>query len=142
MLFLISIRSFFLTFCVSRYIIMYVLNTARAIKKMSVNELIDFIFEKYYKRIWFSCYYSMKLLKKRFIVAYKQINWKNAWSSLCWQTLSIIYKKEKHKISKTIRNNYLSTKNFWKPKHCWYKISYYRTSKNFAKIIQDWKSRF
>ena len=79
---------------------------------MSVNELIDFIFEKYYKRIWFSCYYSMKLLKKRFIVAYKQINWKNAWSSLCWQTLSIIYKKEKHKISKTIRNNYLSTKNF------------------------------
>ena len=26
--------------------------------------------------------------------------------------LSIIYKKEKYKISKTIKNNYLSTKNF------------------------------
>ena len=25
---------------------------------------------------------------------------------------------------KTIRTNYISTKNFWKPKHCWYKISY------------------
>ena len=27
------------------------------------------------------------------------------------ETLSIIYKKEKQKISETIRNNYLSTKN-------------------------------
>ena len=31
------------------------------------------------------------------------------------KTLSIICKKEKHKISKTIRNNYLSTKTFENP---------------------------
>ena len=30
---------------------MYVLNSVRAIKKMSVNEIKDFIFENYYKRI-------------------------------------------------------------------------------------------
>ena len=33
---------------------MYVLNSARAIKKMSVNEIKDFIFENYYKRIGLS----------------------------------------------------------------------------------------
>ena len=41
---------------------MYVLNIARAIKKRSANEIRDFIFEKYYKRIEFSKknkYYSM-----------------------------------------------------------------------------------
>ena len=31
------------------------------------------------------------------------------------------FKKEKQKISKTFRNNYLSTKTFWKPKHRWFK---------------------
>ena len=41
-------------------------------------------------------------------------------------------KKEKQKISKTIRNNYLSTKIVCKPKQCRYKISYYRTSKKFT----------
>ena len=47
---------------------MYILNIFRAIKKMSVNEIRDFIFENYYKRIGFSkenCYYSMKHLKKK-----------------------------------------------------------------------------
>ena len=47
---------------------MYILNIARAIKKMSVNELSDFIFENYYKRIRFSTensYYAMKCLKKK-----------------------------------------------------------------------------
>ena len=42
---------------------MYILNISRAIKKMSVNEIRDFIFENYYKRIRFSkenSYYSMK----------------------------------------------------------------------------------
>ena len=48
-------------------------------KKMSINEIKDFIFENYYKRVGFSkessCY-SMKHLKKkkRFLVARKQIN--------------------------------------------------------------------
>ena len=48
---------------------MCTLNIARAIKKMSVNETRDFIFEKTnYKGIGFSkenSYYSMKHLKKR-----------------------------------------------------------------------------
>ena len=47
---------------------MYILNIARAIKKMSVNEIRDFIFENYYKRIRFSKennYYSVKRLKKK-----------------------------------------------------------------------------
>ena len=60
---------------------MYALNITKAIKKMSVNEIRDFIFENYYERIGFSkknSYYSTKRLKKkRFIVACKQINRKN-----------------------------------------------------------------
>ena len=44
---------------------MYILNITKAIKTMSINEMKDFIFEKYYKRIEFlkksSCF-SMKRL--------------------------------------------------------------------------------
>ena len=47
---------------------MYILNIAKAIKKMSINEIKKHvIFENYYERIEFakeSCYYSMKCLKK------------------------------------------------------------------------------
>ena len=59
---------------------MYTLNITKAIQMMSVNEMRDFIFENYYKRIGFlkeNSYYSMKRLKKRFIVACKQINRKD-----------------------------------------------------------------
>ena len=47
---------------------MYILNIARAIKKMSLNEIREFIFENYYKQIGFSkenSYYSMRHLKKK-----------------------------------------------------------------------------
>ena len=47
---------------------MYILNIASTIKKITVNELRDFIFENYYKRIGFVTeinYYSMKQLKKK-----------------------------------------------------------------------------
>ena len=56
---------------------MYILNIARVIKKMFVNEIRDIVFENYYKRVAFSkqnSYYSMTRLKKMFIVASKQIN--------------------------------------------------------------------
>ena len=46
---------------------MYILNIASAIKKMSVNEPRDFIFENYYKRTGFikeGSYYSVKRLAK------------------------------------------------------------------------------
>ena len=53
---------------------MHILNTASALKKMTVNE-------NYHKRIGFvkeRSYYSMKHLKKKiFVVACKQINTKN-----------------------------------------------------------------
>ena len=39
--------------------------------------------------------------------------------------------RKKSRISRAIENNYLATKNFWKPKHCWHKISY-RTSENLT----------
>ena len=45
---------------------MYTLDIGRTIKKMSVNNIRYFIYEKYYKRIGFSkkdSYYSMKCLK-------------------------------------------------------------------------------
>ena len=44
----------FFTFCVFLYLIMYILNITKAIKKFSVNEITDFIFETYYKQIGFS----------------------------------------------------------------------------------------
>ena len=47
---------------------MYTLNIAKAIKKMSVNEITDFIFENYYKRIRFfkeNSFSSMKHLKRK-----------------------------------------------------------------------------
>ena len=46
---------------------MYTLNIAKAIKKMNANEIIDFIYENYYKRTGFSkeeSYCSLKHLQK------------------------------------------------------------------------------
>ena len=50
---------------------MYILNIARAIIKMSVNEIRDFIFQNYYRRTGFSqenSYYSIKRLKKKYLL--------------------------------------------------------------------------
>ena len=50
---------------------MYILNIAKAIKKISVNEIKDFIFENYYKRVVFSkenSSYSMEYLKKKVLL--------------------------------------------------------------------------
>ena len=60
---------------------MYTLNIVSTIKKMAFNELKDFIFENYYKRIGSvkeSTYYSMKRLKKGFVIACNEINRKTA----------------------------------------------------------------
>ena len=56
---------------------MYILNITKAIQKMSINEIKDFILENYYKRIRFfkdSSHYSMKHLKTFFC---SQTNRKN-----------------------------------------------------------------
>ena len=53
---------------------MYILNIAKAIKKISVNEIKDFIFENYYKRIVFSkenSSYSMEYLKKKVLLLFE-----------------------------------------------------------------------
>ena len=47
---------------------MYILNIVRAIKKMSVNEIRDFIFDNYYKQIGFSK--ENKLLANKLIEKY------------------------------------------------------------------------
>ena len=47
---------------------MYILNIASLLKKMTVNELKDFVFENYYRQIGFSkenSYYLMKHRKKK-----------------------------------------------------------------------------
>ena len=47
---------------------MYILNIAKAIKEMSINEIKDLVFKNYYERIGFpkeKNYYSMKRLKKK-----------------------------------------------------------------------------
>ena len=60
---------------------MYILNVVKAIKKMSISEIKNFLLENYYKRTGFSkenSYYSIKRLRtKKIIVACKQINRKN-----------------------------------------------------------------
>ena len=54
-------------------------------------------------------YDSMRCLKKRrFVVACKQINRETTSSLQCYRTITIIYKKAKYKISKTIKNDYIS----------------------------------
>ena len=54
---------------------MYTLNiAANAIKKMSVNDIKDFIFENYYKRIGFSSensYHPTKRLKRKDLLLLK-----------------------------------------------------------------------
>ena len=50
---------------------MYVLNITKVIKKMSINEIEDFRFANYYKRIGISkenSYRSMKRMKTNFLL--------------------------------------------------------------------------
>ena len=119
-------------------IVMYILNISSAIKKDDSQwiKTWDFIFENYYKQIGFvkeSSYYSMKRLKRKdlSLLETKLIE-KIADLNNAEEHYQIIFKKEKHKISKTIKNNYSATINFSKYQHCWYKISNYKTSKNFT----------
>ena len=56
---------------------MSIINIATAITKISVNEIRDFIFENYFKRMAFSKkhdYHSMKCLEKKKIYCCLQIN--------------------------------------------------------------------
>ena len=65
---------FFFT-CFSNRIV-FMPNIARAMKKMTVNELGDFIFENYYKRQML--FFNETFEKKRSVVSCNQINSKNS----------------------------------------------------------------
>ena len=93
---------------------MYILNIVRAIKKMSVNEIRGFIFENYCNIIGFSkessCY-SMKRSKKDLLLPANKLMGKML-DPLNTKEYCQSFIRKKYKISKTIRNYYLSTKNF------------------------------
>ena len=93
---------------------MYILNIVRAIKKMSVNEIRGFIFENYCNIIVFSkesSYYSMKRSKKDLLLPANKLMGKML-DPLNTKEYCQSFIRKKYKISKTIRNYYLSTKNF------------------------------
>ena len=59
---------------------MYTLNITKAIRKVSVNDITEIIYENYYKRFIFSkedSYRSSKRSKKKIIVVCEQINRKS-----------------------------------------------------------------
>ena len=135
--FFIYIRPFFFWLFVFSYIIMYILNIARAIKKMSVNEIRDFIFKNYYKELDFlkkTVIIQWNTWKKWFISACKQIKRKIPDPRNVKERYQSFIRKKHTKLANQLKNNYLSTKNFWKPKYCWCKINYYRISKTSQKL--------
>ena len=93
---------------------------------MPINEIRDFTFENYYKRIRFSKEnsYLLLLTNKLIETIPDPYDAKEHYQSF-------IRKKYK-KVSKIVENNYLLTKIFCKPQPCCYKISYYRISKIFT----------
>ena len=83
---------------------------------MSVKQMRDFIFQNYYNRIVFSkenSYYLMKRLNKKdlLLLANKLIE-KTPDPRNAKKHYQSFIRKTPHKINKTIKDNYLSTKNF------------------------------
>ena len=106
---------------------MYLLNIVKATKKVSINEIKDFIFETCYKRIGFSkensCY-SVKRLKKSIYYCLQANYWKKylipvitkenrksvkqseqpkAFDTVYIKSITTDYPKTSHKLFKTIR---------------------------------------
>ena len=117
--FFISVRPFFffLLFVFS-YIIMYILNIARTIKKMSVNKIRDFIFKNYYKELDFlkkTVIIQWNAWKKWFIYACKQIKRKIADPRNVKEHYQSFIRKKHTKLANQLKNKYLSTKTFENP---------------------------
>ena len=73
------------------------------------------IFEKFYKRIELSkenSYYSMKCLKKKDLMLLANKLMENILEQHNAKEHHQSFIRKKHKVSKTIKSNYLSTKNF------------------------------
>ena len=84
------------------------------IKKMSVNEIRDFIFENYFKRIRFSkesSYYSTKCLKRKDLLFFTKKFIENVADPHSTKEHYQSFLR-KHKTSGTIRNNQLPIKHF------------------------------
>ena len=93
---------------------MYTLKIVRAIKKMSVNEIKDFIFENYFKQIGFSkesSYYSTKRLKRKDLLFFTRTFIENVADPHNTREHYQPFLR-KHKTSETIRNNQLPIKHF------------------------------
>ena len=109
---------------------------------MSVNEIRDFIFKNYYKEFDFlkkTVIIQWNAWKKWFISACEQIKRKIIDPRNVKEHYQSFIRKKHTKLANQLKNNYLSIKNFWKPKHCWYKINYYRISKTSQKLSKTIK---
>ena len=89
---------------------------------MIVNELRYLIFQNYYRQIRFSkenSYHSIKHQKKKDLHLFAtKLTEKMPSPSNTKQYYNSYLKRKKHKISKTNKNNYSSTKGYRKLKHC------------------------
>ena len=86
-------------------------------EKITVNELRDFIFKNYYKRIGFSeekSSFNETSEEKRSTIVCNYIR-ENIPDLVMLK--DILFKKKKHKISKMIKHNYSKTKSYRKLKH-------------------------
>ena len=106
-------KTFFLFF-IFPIMVMYILNIASTIKKWQVRY---FIFASYYKQIGFvkeNSYYSMKRLKRKYLSLLETKLIRKQLILVMLKNTINHFKKQNHKISKTIKNNYSAIKNFWK----------------------------
>ena len=94
---------------------------------MSLNEIRDFIFENYYKRIGFSkenSYYSMKHQKKNDLQLFAtELTEKIPDSCNAKEHYQSFIRKKNTKSRKQWKIFTQQPKIFWKPKHFWCKVS-------------------
>ena len=100
---------------------MYILKILRAIKKITIKEIKDFIFEKFYRRIEFpkeNNYHLIKYQKEKglLLLATKLIE-KILDANNAKEYYNYYLKKKKYKIDKTIEDKYSATNDCTKLQH-------------------------
>ena len=92
---------------------MYKLNILRAIKKVTIKELRDFVHKKCYRQIQSTkekpLLFNETSAEKKFTILCNQIN-KNHLILVTPKNTINLFWKEKNKICKPIKNNYSTTK--------------------------------
>ena len=113
---------------------MYILNISNAIKKMAVNEIRDLIFENFYKWIGFSkknpVIIQWNIRKKDLQLFAIKLTEKKLDSHNGKECFQSFIRKKNTKSAKQLKIITQQPKYFENPNI--YKISYYRTSKNFT----------